>query len=87
VNVNHKGSHLKVCFKIEVIQDTNVFIVVELVTLLEIPIRRSLMKVDIEIRSMQGTLLIKIIIKTSHYLYLIFLSPLRTMKQKIGLWT
>lgn len=50
--VHHKESHLKVCLQTELIQDPNVFIVVELVILIKIDIRRSLMNVGIYIRSM-----------------------------------
>jgi len=52
--------HFKVCHSLKLIQELSVFIVAELVILLEIVIKRRMMKIGIDTRGIQGILLAKV---------------------------
>lgn len=83
--VHPKKIHFKVCHQLKKIKELSVFTVAELVILLQIVIKRRLMKLDIDTRGMQGILLVKIIIMILSYLCLMLLFLLGPMKLKLGL--
>lgn len=84
--VHLRKRHFKLCHMLEMVQELSVFIVSELGILLEIVIKRRLMKPDIDTRAIHGILLVKIRIMISNYMCLTLLFLLRLMKLKLGLW-